>query len=128
MNPPRCRSSARFVGLAWHGPGKGAWAGWSWYPAGADGTRLRPAGVVRLSWLPRQARACGARALAGCPSGQWERSVKPSRKLQWFESTTRHTQHVWPLTWVYQVWGRVVGGPVESGRVRLSTAVHGNMA
>jgi hypothetical protein len=30
------------------------------------------------------------RGLAGCPSGQRERSVKPSRKLHWFESSTRH--------------------------------------
>ena len=25
-----------------------------------------------------------------CPSGQWERAVNPSRKLQWFESTPAH--------------------------------------
>src|SRR5262249_31371619 len=36
---------------------------------------------------------------AGCPSGQWERSVKPSRKLRRFEPFTRHKQEKRPLTW-----------------------------
>src|SRR4051794_18587123 len=35
---------------------------------------------------------------AGCPSGQWERTVNPSRKLQRFESSTRHTVQERPLT------------------------------
>src|SRR6266704_186939 len=33
---------------------------------------------------------CGGTHEAGCPSGQWERTVNPSRKLRRFESFTRH--------------------------------------
>jgi hypothetical protein len=35
---------------------------------------------------------------AGCPSGQWERTVNPSRKLQRFESSTRHHLDERPFT------------------------------
>jgi hypothetical protein len=29
-------------------------------------------------------------SMADCPSGQWERTVNPSRKLRWFESIICH--------------------------------------
>src|SRR6266568_2330803 len=36
--------------------------------------------------------------MAGCPSGQWERTVNPSRKLRRFESFTCHQHGKEPLT------------------------------
>lgn len=44
-------------------------------------------------------------ALAGCPSGQWERTVNPSRKLQRFESSTRHQGATGPRPAKTQVGG-----------------------
>src|SRR6185437_3795591 len=38
----------------------------------------------------------GATTQAGCPSGQWERTVNPSRKLPRFESWTCHTSEKSP--------------------------------
>ena len=48
------------------------------------------------------------RHTAGCPSGQWERTVNPSRKLPRFESSTRHIR---PLTREKPVRGRFVSDP-----------------
>ncbi len=56
------------------------------------------------------------------PRTESERSVKPSRKLRRFESSTRHTQRVRPLTSTYAVRGRscpVQSSPAESGCLRL---------
>jgi hypothetical protein len=62
-------------------------------PAGglrhADRTRLRGRPPVRLFCCPRRGRP-RCHCQAGCPSGQWERTVNPSRKLRRFESFTRH--------------------------------------
>src|SRR5439155_5117154 len=65
----------------------------------------RDPGAYRYPCLRCRAMRGGTPS-AGCPSGQWERSVKPSRKLQRFESSTRHTQPNRPLTWMNPVRGR----------------------
>src|SRR6476620_3983510 len=61
------------------------------------------------------------RVTAGCPSGQWERTVNPSRKLRRFESFTCHHQRKQPL---------ICGNPdlglfVVSGDVRGNPAIYG---
>jgi hypothetical protein len=103
--------------------------------AGTHHTGSRPGGAMRepsrkvyIPPTPRPRNGCRRLKMARAYSAPQRRSVKPSRKLRRFESSTRHTVHVRPQTWEYRVGGRSAWGPVESGRVRVSTTVHGNMA
>src|SRR5438067_2405224 len=62
---------------------------------------------------------CGGTHEAGCPSGQWERTVNPSRKLPRFESLTRHMVTKRPPTSRNASRGpsaSVPPGPTEIGR------------
>ena len=52
-------------------------------------------------------------------------SAKPSRKLQWFESTTRPTPSERPLTCVNAVRGRSPSSPTVTGRLRRATGICG---
>ena len=67
----------------------------------------RPIG--RAPWLGCY---CSIRTQAGCPSGQWEWTVNPSRKLRRFESFTCHHVLKGPLTC-----GNVVRGPFRVVRL-----------
>src|SRR5947207_3032645 len=75
------------------------------HTARRDQPVCRNPGAYRYPCLRCRAMRGGTPS-AGCPSGQWERSVKPSRKLQRFESSTRHSQANRPLTSAYPVRGR----------------------
>src|SRR5207253_1886245 len=46
--------------------------------------------------IPRGPCYPSTRTQAGCPSGQWEWTVNPSRKLRRFESFTCHPVHEGP--------------------------------
>jgi hypothetical protein len=79
--------------------------GFGWAAGGGAGlpsTRRRyplaaqPGHTVILT--PAAAQGTTARPMAGCPSGQWERTVNPSRKLRRFESFTRHHVAQRPVT------------------------------
>ena len=56
-----------------------------------DGDGARRFGAPLVACYPSM------RVTAGCPSGQWEWTVNPSRKLRRFESFTCHHQHKQPL-------------------------------
>ena len=65
------------------------------------------------------------RTTAGCPSGQWKRTVNPSRKLRRFESFTCHHQRKQPLTSGNADRGLFRGvrrRPAETDHLRLSVA------
>ena len=64
---------------------------------------------------------------AGCPSGQWERTVNPSRKLPRFESSTRHPAGKTASDQHQPVGGRRRPCPVESSRIRGVTAASGQI-
>src|SRR3954469_11742402 len=64
-------------------------------------------------------------AQAGCPSGQWERTVNPSRKLRRFESFTRHTVQYKAPHQPKRQGGALLVSPAMSSNEQPFTGSHG---
>jgi len=102
------------------------------YPPGTRPVRYEPqlsggqAAGPRLRRMRGHARHAVNESPAQGPLSAW--SVKPSRKLQWFESTTRHTPSERPLTCVNAVRGRSPLSPTVTGRLRPGAGICGQCA
>jgi hypothetical protein len=74
--------------------------------------------------LASAANASRRQCTAGCPSGQWERTVNPSRELRRFEPFTRHTHTKRPPNWSDPVGGLSVS-VCRGEPVRVAIALYG---